>query len=45
MEAKGLDIWNTRYCAINTREELLSLGRQMLKFPALGTIKRVAPAS
>lgn len=45
LEAKGLDIWNTRYCAINSREELLSLGRRMLKLPPLGTIRRVAPAA
>lgn len=44
LEAKGLDIWITRYCAINSREELLSLGRRMLKLPPLGTIRRVAPA-
>lgn len=44
MEAKGLDVWNTRYCAINSREELLSLARRMLKLPAVGKITRIAPA-
>lgn len=44
LEGKDLDIWTTRYCAINSREELLSLGRRMLKLPPLGTIRRVAPA-
>ena len=43
-ETKGLDIWNTRYCAINSRAELLSLSRKMLALPALGVIERVAKA-
>lgn len=44
MEAKGLDAWVTRYCAINSRAELLSLSRKMLALPALGVIERVAKA-
>ncbi|RYD47624.1 MAG: hypothetical protein EOP60_17115 [Sphingomonadales bacterium] len=44
MEAKGLDIWTTRYCAIDTPAELLSLARQMLTLPALGVIERVTKA-
>ncbi len=43
-EAKGLDIWVTRYCAINSRAELLSLARKMLALPALGVIERVDKA-
>jgi hypothetical protein len=41
LEAEGLDIWNTRYCAINSRAELLSLGRKMLRLPPRGTMTRV----
>lgn len=41
-EAKGLDIWVTRYCAINSQAELLSLSRQMLALPALGVIEIIA---
>jgi hypothetical protein len=44
VEVKGLDIWVTRYCAINSRAELLSLSRKMLALPALGVIERVAKA-
>ena len=40
LEADGLDVWNTRYCAINSRSELLSLGRRMLRLPPRGTIAR-----
>ncbi|MEO8375536.1 MAG: hypothetical protein ABI471_09940 [Sphingomonas bacterium] len=42
IEAKGLDIWTTRYCAINSRAELLLLARKMLALPPLGVIERVA---
>lgn len=41
IEAKGLDIWMTRYCAISSRAELLSLARRMLTLPARGVIERV----
>ena len=44
LEAKGMDIWNTRYCSINSREELLSLSRQMLELPPVGVLKRVTAA-
>ena len=44
LEAKGLDIWVTRYCAINSRAELLSLSRKMLALPPLGVIERVVKA-
>jgi hypothetical protein len=43
-QAKGLDIWVTRYCAIYSRAELLSLARKMLALPARGVIERVAKA-
>lgn len=43
-EAKGLDIWVTRYCAINSRAELLSVSRKMLLLPALGVIERIDKA-
>lgn len=42
LEAKGLDIWMTRYCAINSRSELLSLARRMLALPPLGILQRIA---
>jgi hypothetical protein len=42
MEAKGFDVWITRYCAIDSRAELLSLARRMLRLPPRGTIQRVA---
>jgi hypothetical protein len=41
-EARGLDVWSTRYCAIDSRAELLSLARSMLKLPAVGTIVRAS---
>jgi hypothetical protein len=41
LEAKSLDIWTTRYCAIASRAELLSLARRMLALPARGVIERV----
>lgn len=43
-EARGFDLWSTRYCAINSREELLSLGKRMLTLSPVGTIRRSAPA-
>jgi hypothetical protein len=39
-EVRGFDVWNTRYCAVESQAELLSLARQMLRFPARGTIAR-----
>ena len=41
LEAEGLDIWSTRYCAINSRAELLALAQRMLRLPSRGTIERV----
>ena len=37
----SLDIWQTSYCAINTRDGLLELSRRMVQFPPLGVITRV----
>jgi hypothetical protein len=42
LEVEGLDVWSTRYCAINSRRELLALARQMMRLPPLGIIERVA---
>ena len=43
-EVRGLDVWSTRYCAVDSRAELLSLARRMLHLPAIGTIRRVPEA-
>lgn len=40
-EARGLDVWSTRYCAIDSRAALVSLARSMLRLPAAGTVVRV----
>lgn len=42
LEAKSMDIWKTRYCAINSRADLTALARRMLKLPHRGTLTRVA---
>lgn len=42
LEAKGLDIWSTRYCSIESRAELLSLGQSMLRLPPRGTLTRLS---
>jgi hypothetical protein len=41
MEVKNLDVWNSRYCRINTRAELLAMARKMLRLPARGELKAV----
>jgi hypothetical protein len=41
-ETEGLDVWNSRYCAINSRAELVALGRRMLRLPPRGTLTRFA---
>jgi hypothetical protein len=41
-EGKGLDVWRTNYCAINSREELLTLARKMLRLPPLGTLTLIS---
>ncbi len=38
---EGLDIWSTRYCAINSRKDLLALAERMLGKKPVGTIKLV----
>ena len=40
-DAGALDILLTRYCAINSRAELVRLARRMAQRPPLGTIARV----
>lgn len=35
----NLDIWATRYCAINSRRDLLTLAKAMLALPALGHLQ------
>ena len=40
-DAGSLDILLTRYCAVNSRTELIRLARQMAKRPPLGTLTRV----
>lgn len=42
-EADDVDSWLTRYCAINTRGELLALAKRMLREPAVGELKYVGP--
>lgn len=37
-----LDVWGTRYCAIDTREELISLATAMLQRPPLGVLELVS---
>jgi hypothetical protein len=41
LQARGFDVWSTRYCAIDSRAELLSLARRMLRLPPRGTIALV----
>lgn len=40
-DAGSLDILLTRYCAINSRADLIRLARRMAKRPPLGTLTRV----
>jgi hypothetical protein len=39
-EVRGLDVFSTGYCDIQSREELLSLARTMLRLPPLGALLR-----
>lgn len=43
-QTKGMDIFSTRYCAINSRGALLGLSRRMLRYPAVGTIRLMSQA-
>ena len=36
-----LDVWITRYCPIDSRQDLLALTRNMMRLPPLGTIEYV----
>ena len=38
LEAQNMDVWNTSYCKINSRRELLAYSQRMLKEPILGTL-------
>lgn len=40
-QAENLDVWATRYCAINSRRELLALARKMVRLRPLGMLERV----
>lgn len=37
---RGLDIWRTGYCVINSPEDMLSLAVDMLNYPPSGTVER-----
>lgn len=39
-EAGNMDVWLTRYCAVESRGELLAFARQMLREPFLGALRR-----
>ena len=41
LRSTQLGIWNTRYCPVNSRQELLALARNMMRLPPLGTIEYV----
>ncbi|ODP37406.1 hypothetical protein [Sphingomonas turrisvirgatae] len=43
--AGQIDIASTRYCAINSKAELLALAEAMAKLPALGVIEHVGAAA
>lgn len=43
-EAEDMDVWLTRYCAIESRDELLALARKMLRKPFAGEFVRAGDA-
>lgn len=42
--ADNMDVWSTRHCSIESRDELLALARKMLRKPFLGAFVRVGDA-
>ncbi|PXA98431.1 hypothetical protein DMC47_08600 [Nostoc sp. 3335mG] len=38
VDSGGVDVWSTRYCRVGSRDELLTLAREMLTLPPLGVI-------
>jgi hypothetical protein len=44
-EADGMDVWRTRYCAVESHAELLALARRMLREMPLGTLGLVEDAN
>ncbi len=40
-KAEGMDVWSTSYCAIESRDELLALAREMLRKPFVGEFVRM----
>jgi hypothetical protein len=43
-KAEGMDVWSTSYCAIESRDELLALAREMLRKPFVGEFVRAGDA-
>lgn len=41
VDGVGLDVWSSRYCAINSHSELLELASRMLRLPPLGVLERI----
>ena len=39
-----MDVWSTRYCAINSQEELTNLAAQMVHLPPLGKMRFIGQA-
>lgn len=44
-ELRGMDVWTTRYCAVENRAELLALAKLMLREKPLGTLEWVEDAN
>jgi hypothetical protein len=43
-KAEGMDVWSTSYCAIESRDALLALARDMLRKPFVGAFVRMGDA-
>ena len=41
LKARNLDVWQTRYCKINDRHQLLRFARRMLREPDYGTLELI----